>query len=79
MQRTGEESAQRHYDRQEPEEIKDEPQVPLRSGGDTASLYLSYCGEKFLLSLYNDMGSASVFISENDLRDISDRIHEVLS
>jgi hypothetical protein len=73
------EYAQRHYDHQEPVEAQDNPQVILRSAGAASSLYLSFCGEKFLLALHNDMGSSSVFISENDLRDISDRIHEVLS
>ena len=70
--------AQRNYDHLEPEMVQDDPHVRLYSGGDTASCYLSYCGEKFLMSLYNDNGSAQVFISATDLRAIADRISEVL-
>ena len=63
------------YDRQEPEAVPEsEPSVRLPSAGRNASVYIDASGDRFLFSLYNDMGNCAVFISLTDLEAIGERI-----
>ena len=72
-------NAQLQYDRQEPEAVPEsDPMLRLPSAGRNASLYLDASGDRFLFSLYNDMGNCAVFISADDLEAIVERGRELL-
>ncbi len=67
--------AQDAYDRELPDEVPPpDPNLRLPSAGRNASVYIDASGDRFLFSLYNDMGNCAVFISLTDLEAIVERI-----